>query len=418
MTKRVKIMIIALAIVFGGLIGFNLFKSFMIKRYFANYSPPAVSVSSVKVSEKRWKPQLPAVGNFVAMNGVEVNSQTSGNVVKIHFESGQYIEANAPLIDIDDQVDQANLKFNQADLALKQLNYQRQQDLFKRGATSSSTVDEATANLQQAQANVERMQAEINKKHIVTPFAGQLGIRQVNLGQYITPGQTSIVTLQSLDPLYLEFYLPEQQRKNLYLNQPIQFSVEAFPNVVFGGKITALNSKVDTDTHNIKVQATLPNCPAEIKDPKNSKLIQIKKQTDGQKDLVICDTALNAANHVTHFTFIPGMFASISVERPTELLSVMVPSTAISYSLYGDSVFLIEKDKNKDSDGKDILRVRRVFISTGQQTGNYTVIEKGLKPGQEVVSSGELKLENNTAVKINNSVKLNEVTSSPEQMGD
>lgn len=411
-------MIIALAIVFGGLIGFNLFKSFMIKRYFANYTPPAISVSSVEVSERRWKPQLPAVGNFVAINGVEVNSQTSGNVVKIHFDSGQYLDANAPLIDIDDQVDQANLKFNQADLALKQLNFQRQQDLFKRGATSSSTVDEATANLQQAQANVERMQAEINKKHIVTPFAGQLGIRQVNLGQYITPGQTSIVTLQSLDPLYLEFYLPEQQRKNLYLNQPIQFSVEAFPNVVFSGKISALNSKVDTDTHNIKVQATLPNCPAEIKDPKNSKLIQIKKQADGQKDLVICDTALNTANHVTNFTFIPGMFASISVEQPTEMHSVMVPSTAISYSLYGDSVFLIEKDKNKDGNGNDILRVRRVFVSTGQQAGNYTVINKGLKPGQQVVSSGELKLENNTAVKINNSVKLNEVTSSPEQMGD
>lgn len=163
-------MIVALAIVFGGIIGFNLFKSFMIKRFFASYEPPAISVSSVTALQKNWKPHLAAVGNFVAINGVDVNSEASGNVVKIHFESGQYLEKDSPLIDIDDSVDQATLKFNQAELALRELNYKRQFDLFKRGATSSSVVDEATASLQQAQANVEQRQAEIRKKHILAPF--------------------------------------------------------------------------------------------------------------------------------------------------------------------------------------------------------------------------------------------------------
>lgn len=412
MKKRMTIMISVLMIVFGGIIGFNLLKSFMIKRFFANYDPPPVSVSSVTAMRKNWEPHIAAVGNFKAINGVDVNSEVSGNVVKIHFDSGQYLEKDSPLIDIDDNVDQATLKFNQAELALRQLNYKRQADLFKRGATSSSVVDEATASLQQAQANVERTQAEISKKHIAAPFAGQLGIRQVNLGQYITPGQTAIVTLQSLDPLYLEFYLPEQLLKHLHINQAIQFSIEEFPNVLFEGKITAINSKVDTNTHNILVQATLPNChSAAVSNPKNLTLIKVRKQVGGEKTIINCNTELNTANHITQFTFIPGMFASIAVELPPIPDIVVLPSTAISYSLYGNSVFVIEKDaeSKKNKDGKDILRVKRVFVNTGEQEGNYTVIKKGIEIGQQVVSSGELKLQNGTHVVINNSVKLNEV---------
>ncbi len=354
MKKRMTIMIIALAVVFGGIIAFNLLKSFMIKRFFANYEPPAVSVSSVKAVQKSWEPRIATVGNFVAINGVDVNSEASGNVVKIHFESGQYFEKDKPLIDIDDSVDQATLKFNLAELALRELNYKRQADLFRRGATPSSSVDEATANLQQSKANVEKTEAQIRQKHISAPFSGLLGIRQVNLGQYVTPGQTAIVTLQSLDPLYLEFYLPEQMLKRLHINQGIQFSVEEFPNAIFEGKITAINSKVDTNTHNILVQATLPNCPATaIDNPENSTLIKLGKKV-GEKRIINCNTELNTKNHITQFTFIPGMFASVSVEQPLIPDVIVLPSTAISYSLYGNSVFVIEKDK----DGKKMQKAR------------------------------------------------------------
>ncbi|KTD48716.1 RND efflux membrane fusion protein, acriflavin resistance protein E [Legionella rubrilucens] len=419
MKKRMTIMITALVIVFGGIVAFNLFKNFMIKRFFATYEPPAVSVSSVTAVKREWRPTLPAVGNFVATNGVEVNSEASGNVVKIHFESGQYVSEGSKLIDIDDSVDQATLKFNKAQLALRQLSYQRQVDLNKKGAAPVSNVDEAKANLEQSEADVEKTEAQIRQKHITAPFAGKLGIRQVNLGQYITPGQTSIVTLQSLDPLYLQFYLPEQYYKRLHINQGIEFNVEEFEGLAFQAKITAINAKVDPNTHNVLVQATLPNCPSEaLSDLKKTTLVKTSKDIDTGKTIVTCSTKDNLKNHISHFVFIPGMFASIAVEQPAISEVIVLPSTAISYSLYGHSVYLIEKGSKgeKDENGKDKLYVKRVFVKTGEQSGNFTVINSGVKAGDIVVSSGELKLQNGTRVVINNSVKLNAV-SNPDTMG-
>jgi len=407
MKKRMTIMVIALVIVFGGIVGFNLFKAFMMKRYFAHYQTPAVSVSSVVVKQQDWEPRLAAVGNFVAINGVDVNSEASGNVVKIHFDSGQFIDKDKPLIDIDDSPDQATLKFNQSELVLQQINSQRQKDLLKRGATSTSSVDESQAKLVQAQANVEKTEAVIRQKHLSAPFAGQLGIRQVNLGQYITPGQTTIVTLQSMDPLYLDFYLPEQLLKKLHLNQEITFTVEQNPTLVFAGKISAINSKVDINTHNIQVQATIPNCPTDaLTDPSHSPLVKVKKLPDIQKLLVYCDSTVNAKNKVEKFNFIPGMFSAIEIEQPVIKNIVVLPTTAISYSLYGNSVFIIQKDGQKDDNDQDILTVKRSFITTGDQQGNYTTITSGVKPGELVIGSGELKLQDGTRVTINNDVQL------------
>lgn len=397
MKKRMTIMVIALLVVFGGIIAFNLIKSIMIKRYFDHYEAPAVTVSSVTAKKQLWKPHITAVGNFVSINGVNVNSQAAGTVVAIHFNSGQYIEKDQPLIDIDDSIEAATLKFNQADLFLQDINYKRQVDLSKRGATSLSSVDESKAKLLEAQANVEKTQALIRQKHITAPFSGRVGIRQIDLGQFITPGQTSIVALQSMDPLFLEFYLPEQLLSRLKLNQNITFSVEQNPGVLFKGKITAINSKIDTNTHTIQVQATLPNCPSDIN--KNTK----------KGSVITCDSALNKKNHIEKFNFMPGMFASIEVEQPPIPDVVVLPSTAISYTLYGNSVFIIENDH-------DVLRVKRVFVSVGAQQGNDIVIKKGIKAGQLVVASGELKLQDGTQVVINNDVLLNESVS-PEKIG-
>ncbi len=419
MTKRMKIMIIALIVVFGGIIGFNLFKGYMIKSFFAGYEPPAVAVSSVEAVKKQWEPRVNAVGNFVAVNGVEVNSQASGNVTSIHFNSGEYVAQNAPLIDIDDSVEQATLKFNQAKLTLKELDYKRQADLFKRGATPSSNVDEAKANLQQAQADVEKIQAEINQKHIRAPFAGRMGIRQVNLGEYITPGQSKIVSLQSLDPLYLQFYLPEQYLRRLYIGQALLFSVEEYNNYLFNGKITALNARVDISTHNIQVQATVANCPAQfLQDPKQKSLVSMQKLKDSEQIVVNCNSQTNLKANIQDFTFIPGMFASIQVEQPSIPDVIVLPSTAISYSLYGNSVFIIGKDKDGKTDdkGEPILRVNRVYVETGEQQGNYTIITKGVKAGDIVVSSGELKLQNGARVVINNSVILKDYAN-PDELG-
>ena len=419
MKKRMTIMGIALMVVFGGIIAFNLIKAMMIKQFFASYEPPAVTVSSAVAESVDWLPTISAIGNFVAINGVDVNSEASGNVVKIDFDSGQFVNKDAPLITIDDSIDQALLKFNQSELTLKELNYKRQTDLFKRGATPSSSVDEAKANLQQAQAKVEQMQAQINQKHITAPFSGRLGIRQVNLGQYVTPGQTSIVSLQSLDPLYLEFYVPEQLYKRIQLNQTISFSVEEFPNALFEGTISAINSKIDLNTHNVLIQATLPNCPSlAIKDPTKSPLIKTRTEVRGSKLIITCNSEANRQNKISEYVFIPGMFSSIEIPQPAEPNTVIVPSTAISYSLYGNSIYIIEKNTEgkKNKDGSDQLVVNRVFVVTGEQQGNYTVVKKGIKAGQLVVSTGDLKLQNGTPVVINNSVQLTDI-SNPDSMG-
>ncbi len=401
------IMGLSLLVVFGGIIAFNLVKAFMINRFFASYQPPAVSVSSAIAQAVDWNPTIDGIGNFVATDGVDVNSEASGNVIEIHFESGQYVEKDEPLITIDDAIDQALLKFNQSELSLKQLEYNRQTDLYKRGATPISSVDEAKANLQQAQAKVEQIQAQINQKHIKAPFAGRLGIRQVNLGQYVSPGQTSVVSLQSMDPLYLDFYLPEQYYKQIKIDQPISFTVQEFPDFMFEGKISAINSKIDLTTHNVQVQATLANCPTEaLKDPKNSTLIKTKTIERSDKLMISCNSDENRKNKVNQFVFVPGMFSSIQIKQAPEPNTVIVPSTAISYSLYGNSIYLIEKSKENGKNGEPQLVVKRVFVVTGEQEGNYTVIKRGIKAGQEIVSTGDLKLQNGTPVRINNSVKL------------
>lgn len=419
MKKRMRIMGIALLVVFGGIILFNWFKAFMIHRFFANFTPPAVSVASATAQSVNWQPTIDAVGNFIALNGVDVNSQASGNVVKIDFDSGQYVNKGAPLITLDDSTDQALLKFNQAQLILKTLSYKRQTDLFKRGASAISMVDEAKANLDQAQAKVEQIQAQISQKHITAPFSGRLGLRQVNLGQFINPGQTAIVSLQSLDPLFLEFYLPEQLFKRIHPHQKIIFSVEAYPQVLFEGQISALNSKVDLNTHNVAIQATLANCPGDaMKDPAHSPLIKTHQEVRGNKLIITCSTEQNTANKIQNFAFLPGMFAAIEIVQAPKPDTVIVPSTAISYSLYGNAVYVIEKNKEgkKNKEGSDQLIVRRVFVTTGEQQGNYTVIKKGIKAGETVVSAGEIKLKNGTPVVINNEVTLNE-SYTPHHLG-
>lgn len=413
--KRLKILLICMAIVFGGIIAFNLFKAFMIKRFFASYKPPAVSVSAETLREVAWRPSINAVGNFAATRGVDISAQSSGNVIKINFDSGQYVEQNAELITIDDTVDQAVLKFNQSDLALRALNNKRQKDLFKRGAVSISTIDESQAVLDQAQARVDQTQAQINQKHIRAPFSGQLGIRQVNLGQFINPGQTTIVSLQSLDPMYLEFYVPEHLYKKIQLEQNIYFSLEDSPQYLFKAKVSAINSKIESTTHNVLVQGTLANCPASaLQSPLQSKLVETQKE--GNKLVITCDTQKNSAQHVHQFAFLPGMFASIRIEQPAQGKTLMVPSTAISYSLYGDSVYVIEKQASENKKDAEVLLAKRVFVTTGEQQGNYTVIKKGLKPGQQIVTTGEIKLQNDTPVVINNSVHLH-TESQPDAIG-
>lgn len=369
-SKPILITLILLAIGFGSILGWNVLRSYMMSRFFATYEPAPMTISAVAAEEKTWRPYLKAVGSFIATHGVEISSEAAGIVKTINFQSGEPVKQGTLLIQLDDSVDQAVLQDNLADLTLAKINYQRQKNLFKKGATPSSVLDEAKAKLQKAEAAVAKIQAIIAQKNIRAPFPGKIGIRLVNLGQYVNPGVTKLVTLQALDPLFIQFSLPEHLLKKLYVTQPIELSVEAFGKKVFNGRISAIDAKSDIQTHNVLVQATIPNKAQQL---------------------------------------YPGMFADIKILLPQQHKVVTVPYTAIDYTLYGNSVFLIKKD-GKDANDKPVLRVYRQYITTGEQQGNEVVILKGLKAGDQVVDSGQLKLHDGTRVIIDNSIKLDQPT--------
>jgi len=365
LAKRMRIMLIIVLCVFGLVFSFDLARNLFMKHFFAHFALPAVTISSSKATLKTWTPTINAVGSVVAINGVEVSPEVAGMVTAIHFNSGQMVTAGQPLIQLDDRTDQQDLKNFTAQLTLTKLNYDRQANLIKTKSTSQSSLDEASAQLQEAQSNVTKTQVLISQKLITAPFSGKIGIRQVNIGQYVSPG-TALVSLQSLDPLFVQFTLPQVHFKQLSMNQPIHLEVDNYPGKIFNGKITAIDSTVDVQTRNLLVEATVPNADLQL---------------------------------------YPGMFANVEVMLPAQEKVITVPQTAVSFSLYGDSVFTITDD-GKDKDGKAIYKVHRRYVTTGERRGNEISIEKGLKDGELIVTSGQLKLEDGVQVYIDNSVQL------------
>jgi len=365
MGKRMTITIIALVIVFGGIFSFNVFRTHLIKQFEKNYVPPPANVSATKATTQSWQPTLMAVGSLVAINGVNVSPEVSGIVMTIRFSSGQMVEKGQPLIQLDNSTDLEDLKNNKAALDLAKLDFTRKASLWRSGAISKSDYDQALATLRQSQAAVNKSLVAISKKNIRAPFSGKIGIRQVNIGQYVNPGD-ALVSLQSLNPLYVNFSLPEQYLKDIHLNQKISITVDAYTHEKFYGKITAINALVTEATRSIEIQATLPN-----------------------PDLRLY----------------PGSFADVLIYLPEKKSIVTVPQTAVTYSLYGNTVYVINK-KGKDKKGKPILKAYQRYVTVGGMKNNLIVIEKGIKVGEVVVTSGQNKLRNGIVIVINNSVKL------------
>lgn len=363
---RMVIMIIALVIVFGAVFAWDGVRAYFMHRFFATFQPPPVTISATTVKTQSWQPYINAVGTLKAVNGVDLSPEVSGIIEKIYFKSGQMVTTGQALFKLNDSIEQADLENYTAQLSLDKLTYQRNLDLIKKKAVSQAELDAAAAKLKQSQAQVNKEKALIAQKNIAAPFAGMIGIRNVNLGQYVSAG-TTMVSLQALAPIYVNFYIPEQNLPRIYLNQAISVNVDTYPKQVFTGKITAINAEVDVKTHNILVQATLPN--------KEHKLY-------------------------------PGLFANIHIILPQQKNVITVPDTAVTFSLFGNSVYVIET-AGKDKKGKPILRVKEHYVKTGDSRGNQVVILQGLKSGDQVVTSGQLKLSNDTRVNINNAVNLN-----------
>ena len=362
MKKRMTIMVIALVIVFGAIFGWGMVKNYYTRKFLANYKPPPATVSAAKVVETAWNPTLKAVGTLTAVYGVNVSSQTTGMINKILFNSGQLVKKGQVLIQLDDAVDQRDLQNFEAQLQVAKLKYDRYLKLKGTQALSQEAIDEAQSAYMQAKAQVAKAQALINQKTIRAPFDGKIGIRQVNLGQYIQPG-ANVASLQSLDPLLVQFSLPEQDLNVVKVGQPIQVKVDSSPGKVYPGVVSAINSEVDQQTRSILIQARVPN---------------------------------------PRYALYPGSFANLSVVLPQQQHVLIVPQTAVNYSLYGDSVYVIEASKTNP-------HVKQQLVKTGDKINNNIVILEGLRAGDLIVTSGQMKLHNGARVVISNDVVFNQL---------
>src|SRR5256714_4965599 len=322
---------------------------------------PATTVTSAPVKEEDWPPVLSAVGSVSAVQGAVVATELSGIVAEIKFQNGGEAKKGDVLIRLNPSSEEAQLHSAEADLELARANLERSRDLVARKVISKSELDAAESAFGQKQGMVDNMRSMIGKKEVRAPFDGQLGIRQVNVGQMINAGQ-QVVALTALDPLYVDFALPQQELSKLSAGFEVRVHTDAVPGREFKGKLTAVNSMVDTVTRNVTLQATLENP----------------------------DHALR-----------PGLFAKVEVLLPETHKTLVVPGSAISYAPFGDSVFVIEKKKDPKT-GKESQVIRQQFVRVGEARGDFVSILDGLKPNETIVSTGVFKLRNGMPVMINN----------------
>jgi len=322
---------------------------------------PAATVTSAPVKEEDWPPVLSAVGSISAVQGAVISTELGGIVSQVAFENGGEARKGDVLIKLDTSSEQAQLRTAEADLELARANLQRTRGLAAGKVVSKSELDAAESAFGQKQGTVDNMRSMIAKKEVHAPFDGQLGIRQVNVGQSIDARQP-VVALTALDPVYVDFALPQQELSKLSSGLEVRVKSDAMPGREFKGKLTAINSMVDTITRNVSLQAMLDNP----------------------------DHALR-----------PGMFAKAEVELPQKHKTLVVPGSAISYAPFGDSVFVIEKKKDEKT-GKELQTIRQQFVRVGEARGDFVAITDGLKPNETIVSTGVFKLRNGMPVTINN----------------
>jgi len=387
----------AVVLVLGGLALFKYAQFRKAMTAFAGMQAPAITVSAAHASTVEWRPAIQAIGSITAVNGVNVSSELAGKVVSINFHSGEEVKKGQLLVQLDDSQEQALLRQYQAQETLNKSNFDRALSLRRKNLNSKQDLDNARTQYEMSRAQVAQEQAVIAKKAIRAPFSGVVGIRQVNLGQYVNAG-TSIVNLEQLDPLYATFTLPQADVPKLHVKQDIALTVDGYPGKVFKGTLSAINPAVNDQSRMLQAQATVPNPAHELR---------------------------------------PGMFANVQVLGAHSNKLVVVPTTAINYTLYGDSVYVLEKEKPKAAADKSapapattvrkaktkataataatagkpgkksqtVYTVKQVFVKVGQIHGTMAAVT-GVKPGTLVVTAGQIKLHPGSRAVINNSVDL------------
>jgi membrane fusion protein, multidrug efflux system len=365
MKKRMVIMLVVVGVLLGGLVGFNFFKGYMMQKYMASAPIPASTVTAMTADYQQWQPQLAAVGTLRAVRGVDVTTEVAGLVRSVNFKSGDETTAGQLLAQLNIDSDVAQLHSLQAAADLAQTVYDRDKAQLAIEAIPQAQVDADAADLKSKRAQVAQQQALIDKKTIRAPFAGKLGITTVNPGQYLNPGD-KLVTLQTIDPIYVDFYLPQQQLPQIAIGQKVNVSADAYKGISFPGKINAINPRVDPSTRNVQVEATIPNAKRQL---------------------------------------LPGMFANVRIDTGEEQRYLTLPQTAITYNPYGNTVFVIKPSDKKDDKGNAPMIAQQVFVTTGPTRGDQIAILKGVEPGTQVVTSGQVKLKNGSPVIVNNSVQ-------------
>lgn len=375
--RRMLIMLGVVLLVVLLLGGYKAWSVYQQIQVFSAPKPP-VSVAVATASARSWQNLLPAVGSLKALQGVDLSLEVAGTVRSLQFESGQRVKAGQPLLLLDSEVETALLGTAQADLGLAQVDYGRGSQLVGDRAISRGEFDRLSAQLLKNKATVAQLKASLAKKSILAPFSGTIGIRRVDVGDYLASG-TVIATLQDLSGLYVDFYVAEQAVPKLSVGQSVQVNVAAYPGEHFTGRISAINPKVEDSTRNVLVRATLPNPQARL---------------------------------------LPGMFANLQVLLPAPRTEVVVPESAVTYTLYGDSLYVVTQKKAEDgavqmdTEGKPLLIAERRGIQTGERRDGMVVVSKGLVAGEQVVSGGQLKLVNGAGI-----APKPDKTLTPEQLG-
>jgi len=354
-------MLILVGAVLGGLFGFKAFVDGKIKEAMAGMANMPQTVSATKAETSDWQPKIDAVGTLRAVRGAELSLEVPGVVETISFQSGDEVKAGQVLLILRKEDEEARLQSLEATAQLAQITYDRDLKQLKAQAISQAIVDNDEANLRNARAQVAVQKAILDKKTLRAPFDGKLGLRQVDLGQFLAAG-AMIATLQSMNPIYVDFLLPQQAVAQIAVGDKVRARIDAFPGQTFGGEITAINPKIETSSRNVQVRATLPNPDQKL---------------------------------------MPGMFAAVELDTGAPQRLVTLPQTAVSYNPYGSLVYIVD-DKGKGADGKPELTARQVFVTTGATRGDQVAILKGVSEGDTVVTSGQIKLRNGVPVVVDN----------------
>jgi membrane fusion protein, multidrug efflux system len=359
MRRRLIIVLAAAGLLLAALVGFNIFKQHMIAQFRAQNSAPPQTVSTTVAEYADWQPEITSVGSMRAFRGVDVTTEVAGLVRVLNFKSGEDARNGAVLVELNADSDIAQLHALQAAADLSQTTYNRDKVQFEAQAISQATLDSDAADLKNRRAQAEAQAALVAKKTLRAPFAGRLGITTLNPGQYLNPGD-KVVTLQAIDPILVDFRVPQQQLARIAVGQGLHVTTDAFPGETFEGKVTAIDPRIDTASRNFQVEASVNNSARRL---------------------------------------LPGMFARVAVQSGNTQRYLTLPQTAITYNPYGATVFVAQPSK----EGKALV-AQQVFVTVGGTRGDQAAIVGGIKQGDQVVTSGQLKLKNGTVLLVDNSV--------------